>query len=551
MITWIQNSFQKHHKWLFGILIAVIVVAFVLTIGEQSFFGGPPPPEQRQLDFFGYNLASERESQRLFLAAQISASINREQQMIFGNNLEDYALARAAALHLADQTGIPDPTRDQFRDFLQTKAMFQGQDGGFSQTRFNDFTDRMQANPRITEDLIISTLAEDWRIDRISKATGGPGYTHPYEARMQYLEENSIWDIEVASWDFDAFDPEIDPDDSTLIDYYNDNPQRYEVPQQVRVSVVQFYAEDFLDGVSAPGDQAVAEYFERNKARFEDQTEAESEEITLDAVRADVVDAIRYDRARRLAAEAAESFTVKLFRERNRISRGSAEFDEAVAAFRGRVRELDPYSRDNLPTQTGIPRRILNAAFNLDDRDYYSQVAETGDGGAVLVYHETIPARIPEFEEVADAVREDYANEERRRRFIETGEEVRQYLEESVAFGATFRETAEEEGFRVQSFGPFEGSQPPEGFNPRHLQHAVHLDPGEVAGMIFQGNQGIFVFLQDRDAPDVDTDSPEIADMIARMNETMGSADAWMLFAQMAHDEYRRADTGGFQPLRR
>ena len=46
MITWLQNFFLKHNKWLFGSLLVVIIVTFVLTIGPQSFFGSSGPQQR-------------------------------------------------------------------------------------------------------------------------------------------------------------------------------------------------------------------------------------------------------------------------------------------------------------------------------------------------------------------------------------------------------------------------------------------------------------------------------------------------------------------------
>ena len=39
MISWSQTILQKHNKWLFSILLVVIIIAFVFTIGNTPGIG--------------------------------------------------------------------------------------------------------------------------------------------------------------------------------------------------------------------------------------------------------------------------------------------------------------------------------------------------------------------------------------------------------------------------------------------------------------------------------------------------------------------------------
>ncbi|MFP4541912.1 MAG: peptidyl-prolyl cis-trans isomerase, partial [Opitutales bacterium] len=55
MITRIQNYLLRHHKWFFSALLVVIIVAFVLTIGNQSI-GGNQTMEVERREYYGYDI---------------------------------------------------------------------------------------------------------------------------------------------------------------------------------------------------------------------------------------------------------------------------------------------------------------------------------------------------------------------------------------------------------------------------------------------------------------------------------------------------------------
>ncbi len=72
MIYWIQRTFQNHFKAVFMVLLSVTIVSFIVTIGATPGIGRA---DRRVVDnnFFGHNLSSQADLERLLSDARISA----------------------------------------------------------------------------------------------------------------------------------------------------------------------------------------------------------------------------------------------------------------------------------------------------------------------------------------------------------------------------------------------------------------------------------------------------------------------------------------------
>src|SRR5690625_545677 len=117
MISEIQTKLQKHNKIVFTVLLAIIIVAFVFTIGNMPGIGGAEPQTVRS-DYFGYNLQSERDVRELLRFGEISYRIENGEGEINPNQLQSYVLDRIAFENIADSLKIPSPTEEEFRYFV-------------------------------------------------------------------------------------------------------------------------------------------------------------------------------------------------------------------------------------------------------------------------------------------------------------------------------------------------------------------------------------------------------------------------------------------------
>lgn len=526
MFTAIQTKFQKHYKVLFFIMLVVVIVAFVFTIGAAPGIGGDARAAEQE--FFGYNLASERDQIRLIRAAELSYRMEHgELSQMQPGQLENRALERLAYLAVAEELAVPGPNDEELMNFIFTRTAFHDQSERFDRRRYSRFTDEIEADPQRSDGDVVLVLEEDYRIEKVRDLIGGPGYVHTTEIRRELEYNKTLWTLSLASYDLSGFEPEIDPNEENLKEFFESNPRRYERQPQTVFSYVEFRPDDFLDKVPELDEEDIETYFEDNRERFaaepppaEDGDEEEESETSLDDVRDEVVEALRQERANRLANHAASDFTYTLFDEE--IRPDSERFPEIVEEYNGTIHDAPPASPNNFPQELGFPWQVQQEVFRLTDRRFFSDPQRLDDRFVVFIYRDTLDAEIPPFEEVKDRVVQDYEAQEERRLLSEAGSEIRQRLQSRLDEGESFSEAAEAEGLEPREIGPFSRIGPPQDLPQPVLQRIDEFKKDRVSSMIQAQNYGFFAILKERDLPDIDTNSGEFMRTAQSRREELG-----------------------------
>ena len=530
MITTLQNFFLKHNKWLFGGLLIVIIVTFVLTIGPQSFFGSNTGPQTRSLQFYGYDLSSEADSRALIGQAEISAVLSPELQLR-QQQLVDYGYMRVAALGQAERLGIPAPTRKELSDFISSRIVFSDpQTGAFSPDRYDLIVNSLRSGGRYTEDAINRVLREDCRIHKVLRALGGPDYSLPFETLQDYIDFNTSYSVILVHADYARFAPQMDPTDAELEAFYNENPGQYEVPESLDVTALLFKAEAYLDEVADPARQDLEAYFSANRARYEQarQTEegAELPELTLDEVLETVIDDWKRQQATRIAAKKSEQFSLKLWQDG--VALDSETYKGMLADFKVATRGVPAYSRGRTPTVENVPAALLESmwVFASNPNRYFSDIAQIADGAVILVKHGLTPARQPSFEEVRSVVETNYKATEKRRLFAVQGDEWRQALQ--AAPTAEVAETASALGLTTETLDSFTGQTVPQSLLTSTLWEQVqYLPKGGLTPMVMSGNRGTLAFVVSKEVPSVDVNDPAFQAFAEQRSSGLSEAMGW------------------------
>jgi peptidyl-prolyl cis-trans isomerase D len=534
MITWLQNFFLKHNKWLFGGLLIVIIVTFVLTIGPQSFFGSGSTQQRQSLQFYGYDLTNESDQRALAFTAEISAILHPELQ-VRREQLMDYAYLRATALGIANQLGIPQPTKDDLAEFVETLETFQNpQTGEFSPEAYTGMMNALQSSDRYDREAIASVLREDYRIQQVRNALSGPDYSLPFELEKEYVDRQTEYDLALARFDYVSFEPEIVASDEALLQFFNENPARYEVPERINVSALMFRADAYLDEVADPTEAGLETYFTANKARYQPQPEATTEgeetetpEVTLADVREDVVSDWKTEQARRIAAKKSEQFSLRLWQEA--VALDSPEYTAMLEQFAVQPRPIPPYARNQPPRIQAVPAELLSSMWIYVDNPnrYFSDIGQNADGAVLLVNRGVTEARMPGFEEVRDAVEANYRMTEKRRLFAEKGEEFKTMIEDRLG-EESFIEIATLLGLNVEDLDSFTGETVPrELLQNTAWDQAQFLNAGEVSRMILQGQEGIFAYMQGKVVPEIDTESEDYQEYLAERTSFVSDGMGW------------------------
>lgn len=531
MISWIQKYFQHHFKTIFAVLLAVTIISFIFTIGAAPGIG---QADRRVTErrVFGYNLASQEDQGRLFGDASLSAQL-QSGYGLDGAELQNYGLERAAALHIANQLHLPAASKTEIADYIKTLRVFQGEDGQFDAKRYATFRDSLKGNPRITEATATRVLADDVRISKVHKLLAGPGYVQPADVTSLLERADTKWTLAVASVDYASYAPTIPTGDAELTRFFEEGGARYDIPPRVVVSYVGFPAINFLGGVAVT-ETDVRAYYETNPARFPAPAAAAKPATPADpnaafnAVRPQVETALRLERAQLLAVKAASDFSFALYE--SKATPGTAVFDSVLASQKLALKTLAPFTREEGPAEFGGSPEIAEEAFKLSADRRTSDAVSTPSGAAVLFWQETQPSRKPAFAEVRAKVAADYAENEKRKRFVEAGRALRAAIESRIKAGDTFEKavSASANGLKVETkqLAPFTLRQPAQDADYTVLRSLDRFAKGKVSDMIIDDKRGLLVYVVDKQTPDLSDKNPEYAAtraQIAAMNSRQSS----------------------------
>jgi peptidyl-prolyl cis-trans isomerase D len=527
MISWIQHHLIRHGRWIFLSLLALIIVAFVFTIGATPGCTTDRSGYKENL-FYGIDLNSPRESEVIIEKIQLSAFLDG-QQIRSDEQFQNQLTSRIALLQLADKIGVPSPSQETLADYITTKAAFRGDDGEFSADSYAKFVDSMESNPLSSQGLVIVVLEEDYRINQIDSVLSGPGYLLPSEAIAQTQRNATELNLVTAELKYADFMPEIAVEETTLREYYDANALRYEIPERIKASYVFFDLKGYVEKVSEPSEAELREHFISKQDVFvadyestksdtgaEAEMPKEADKVTFSDVREAVTQSYLTEQETRMANEAAQGFAYTLYRDE--IKRDSDAFKALLNESKLSLTEIEPYTLAGA-SQRALSSEFLESAFKLGGNRYYSDAYAVDGGFAVLLYQGRIAPEIPEFEAVQSEVIKDYKTDEKRRLFNEKGESLQAELKTKIVEGIDFVEAAEALGLGTASFETFSVQEAPRELNRSALQLAQGMQAGDVSPMLTSDGTGILVYLANKNIPEIASDNEELKqaeDFLAR-----------------------------------
>jgi peptidyl-prolyl cis-trans isomerase D len=542
MISWIQHHLIRHGRWIFLSLLALIIVAFVFTIGATPGCTTDRSGYEENL-FYGIDLNSPRESEVMIEKVQLSAFLDG-QQIRSDEQFQNQLTSRIALLHLAGEIGVPSPSQETLADYITTKAAFRGDDGKFSADAYTKFVDDMESNPRTSQGHVIVVLEEDYRIKQIGSVLSGPGFFLPSEAIAQTQRNATELNLATAELNYADFIPEITPGETALREYYDANTIRYEIPERINASYVFFDLEGYVEKVPEPNETELREHFISKQDVFianYESTKSEptdsdagaempkeaADSVTFSDVREAVTQSYLTELETRMANEAAQGFAYSLYRDE--IRRDSASFKALLNDSNLSITQIEPYTLADA-SQRSLPSELLESAFKLGGNRYYSDAYAVDRGFAVLLYEGRIAPEIPGFEAVQSEVIKDYKTDEKRRLFNEKGESLQVELKAKIVAGIDFAEAAEALGLRTASFETFTVQETPRELNRSVLQMAQGMRSGDVSPMLTYDGKGIFVYLANKTVPEIASENEELTqaeDFLTRYAAyTSGSSSA-------------------------
>lgn len=523
MITWIQRTFQQHFKAIFALLLVLIIISFVFVTNASSGLGGQDRHGLSR-EFFGYNLGSQEDQARLYGDASLSATLQLGYSGLGSDELQQYAFQRVAALHVANEHHLPNATKAELEAHIKTLRAFIGEGGQFDAQRYNTFRANLKSGGRFTESDVSRVLSDDVRIQAAQQLISGPGYVIDQDVQTQLSRAETSWTLGVATVDYTSYNPGITPSPAELTKFYNDNTFRYEVGPRAVVSAIVFDHAAVLPTIQVT-EAEVRALFDANPANFQKPANnpqdpkalkpAEAGDFAL--VRSEVEATLKARRAQQIADKAAADVSLALFEGRARLNGDAAALDAFLAARGLKLKPIAPFTQKDGPAEFDHSPEVAAEAFRLNASRTFSDSIAFNEGAAILVWRETLPAHTPAYTEVAAKVAADYAENEKRKRFVELGRTLKSLIEARVKAGDTFEQAvaaAAKTGsvtITAKQVPAFTPRQPAPDIDYSVLGALERLNQGQVSDMIVAQDKGLLVYAIGKKLPDLSPANPQYA----------------------------------------
>jgi peptidyl-prolyl cis-trans isomerase D len=554
MISWIQKTFQQHFRIIFLVLLVLVIISFVFTIGASPGLGNAGNKALNR-PFFGLNLGSKEDNARVFRDASISVNLQVGYMALDESQMQNYGLQRHAALHLANELRVPGPSGVEMTDFVKTLRAFAGPDGKFDATRYAQFRDSLKLDTALTEADVARVLSDDFRYDKVQKLLSGPGYVMATDVQQQLARADTSWTVSIASADYAKFAPAINATEAELSKFFEENAFRYEIPPQVKVRAVEFPAMNFV-GLVKVDEAAVRAYYDANPARFPKPATPSADgkpaiqlpsstgsDADFAIVRPQVEASLTLDRARALSAKAASALTLALYE--GKVPRSNV--DGFLSSRQLSAKSVPPFSRNEAAAELGASPELASEAFKLNANRYFSDALATAAGNVVLLWEELLPTRQPMFADVRAKVLADFAENEKRKRFVDVGKTARALIESRLKAGDSFEKAVESAGattsltFTSKAVPAFTRREPPADLDGAVAGTLESLDKGAVSDMILTGAQGVIVHVADKKLPVTDESNPRFVETRDQLSRLIASRNAGDYLSELVEKELAKS----------
>jgi len=242
---------------------------------------------------------------------------------------------------------------------------------------------------------------------------------------------------------------------------------------------------------------------------------------------------LKLERAQKLALKTASDLAVALYEAKLDQSPAGSALDAFLAARKLTLKPLAPFTREAGPVELGGPGDIAAEAFKLGKtaNRYLSEALPAPIGAVILVWRDLQPARKPLITEVREKVSADYAENEKRKRFVELGKSIKSQLEARVKAGDPLDKAAAAvtAGVKldVKTLPAFTLRSRPPDVDYSVFSALEHLEKGQVSDMIIGADKGLFVYAIDKKAPDLTEANPQFVEtrtQIAAYNARLGGS---------------------------
>lgn len=534
MISWIQTIIEKKGRWIFVVLLAIIIVAFVFTIGNTPGFVG----SANKVEFYGHVLARGSKDVRELSNKAIMSSYLQYGSAPFSDQfLQVEVYRRAAYLHLADELSIPSPTKKEVQDYIRSLRSMQGNDGKFSATEFTRIIDKIETDTQLDGREVEIVLAEDYRMQKVLQLLGDDSYVLEKEAEWDAIRGNTEYSLEIVEYPKEAFEPEIEVNNEALKSFYESNKADFRVPEKIKLSYILIPDTKFVFNEDSLTKEQLQAFFVRNSFRYVDnnsEVKAENYDALEEDKKAQMIKDLISEMQREKSAEFANEFVLNMFQ--SELEQGSEAYNAYLAKNEVTEVEISPYPANQPPAHPLIPQLQLRNAFSLSDSKYFSDVFRVSEGQALLIYQGKEQPFIPDFETVKSQVEVSFKDAEKESLFVKKGNELSKSIVELAAKEdneLSLDSFLEKSGLVRKKIESFKLASPSSEVPSGITLQLSEFDIGSYSDFIVEANSGYFVKVLSKTAPEGEDLEKAVEDRREQLENTYSYLLSQALFGEL------------------
>lgn len=451
------GTLRKHSRWLWGIIITVVIITFVVFFSPDiSSRGGQTEADYGTL--YGQPIKRDELAQgytdaKLFFFLNIGQWPTPEQAMMYRYNLDGEARQRLLLNQLAKQEGI-DVGKDAVVQEIK-KYFTNPESGAFNLQSYDAFIKTRLPAGGVTEAGFELYVRNELGRQQLAHMFGLSGKLITDRAADGfYRRENEQALTEFVFLASSNNLAKVKVDDAVLRAYHTNNLATYRITERVAVHYVYFPYTNH----NAEADKELAAntnltaimmaHFATNNTRYRDTNRTA---MTFEQAKPVIREEFREEIAASIGIKKAGEFANELFKQENK-----ATSLLKLAAQKGlAVKVTEPFTEFEGPKLTNAPGNFGRQAFQLSPEEALGQMLPGTDGVYFIAFKDRLKPEDPPFEKVKDKVTEDYKRSQAVELTLTEGTKLVSAANEALTKGKSFKDAAKELGHVALEVPPF------------------------------------------------------------------------------------------------
>jgi hypothetical protein len=455
------GTLRKHSQWLWGIIITVVIITFVVffspDIGNR---GGSSEADYGTL--YGQPIKRDDLAQA-YTEARLSYYFSArqwperdERARMFGFNLDAEARQRLLLNHHLKAQGI-DVGDAAVAQEIKNSFVDQ-QSGGFNLQAYERVLKQELAPVGISEAAFERFLRHELGRQQLARTFGLAGKLMSDRAADAFFRrENEQAQAEFVFLASSNNLAKVKPDEAALRAWHTNNLATYRIPE--RVSVHYVYLPHTNHNAEADKElsantnlvKLLEAHYQTNVFRYRDTNGTAK---TFDQVKDQIRTEFRDETAARIGFLKATEFGNELFKLAGQTNR--AEILLQLAARKGLpVKVTEPFTEFGEIKLTNAPANFGRTAFQLSADEALGQMLPALDGVYFIAFKERLKPEDPPFEKVREKIAEDYKRAQATELTLTEGTKLVQAATNALATGKTFKDAAKGLGHVALEVPPF------------------------------------------------------------------------------------------------